>query len=85
MPWKAVPATADQFTSSSVSMVLIVSLLIRLSIGGENCAWSLCAYVEGFCKSDHICVLEKPGHPNIVGVMSLTLMMSQQGHQLFNN
>ena len=29
-----------------------VSLLLKLSIGSENCALSLCAYVEGFC---HIC------------------------------
>ena len=31
-----------------------VSLLIKLSIGNDNCVLSLCVYVEGFCKSGHI-------------------------------
>ena len=32
-----------------------ISLLMKLLIGDENCALPLCAYVEVFCISGHIC------------------------------
>ena len=43
---------ADQSTFGS-GVWYLISLLIELWIGDENCSLPLCAYVAGFCKFSH--------------------------------
>ena len=54
IPQKVAPVKADLFTCGSGTVVFCYSLLIKLSIGSENYALSLCLNVVGFHKSGHI-------------------------------
>ena len=52
-PQKLASVKADQIDFGSGAL-LVISLLMKLSVGDENCVLPLCAYVEGFCKSGQI-------------------------------
>ena len=56
-PQKQASAKADLSTFSSD--VLVISLLMELSIDGENCSLTRCVYVAVFGKADHIICYEQ--------------------------